>query len=368
MHVRLQTWAPYGIEVSLNGREWLRRSLDKHGCKYVVSGNKFFDIEDYTLAQKLLNSQLETPWTDVLESFLPDVFPSMRGIIGHAINYTWVLWQSEWARDYIFHDPNTVNDYMKNYLRHALISGTSERIIRYFGHPVAGNGQPFPTSKPEVLTRVGKWCDGTRIKHWVDKNSLKLYNEQNVLRFEYTMNNPKRYRIERPAEGDPCGEVKLRHMRQSVDDIVPRTKICSQGINELTKQMATLEDSSTVADILSEVSQRIKVNGKSYRALEVTGKDMALLQAISDPKYFAGAITNKHLQEALGNTSWANGMSGRRLSARISRQLRLLREHGIISKLPNQNKYALTDKGCLLTTSLNQFLGAKLSSLASLAA
>jgi len=172
MHVRLQTWAPYGIEISLNGREWLRRSLDKHGCKYIISGNKFFDIEEYTLAQKLLNSQLETPWTDVLESFLPDVFPSLRGIIGHAINYTWVLWQSEWARDYIFHNPDTVNYYMKNYLRHALISGTSERIIRYFGHPMTSSGQPYSISKPEVLTRVGKWCDGSRIKHWVDKNSL----------------------------------------------------------------------------------------------------------------------------------------------------------------------------------------------------
>jgi len=39
---RLQTWA----QIALNGREWLRRSLDKENCEYIVDGNKFLHIED----------------------------------------------------------------------------------------------------------------------------------------------------------------------------------------------------------------------------------------------------------------------------------------------------------------------------------
>ena len=31
MHVRLQSWAPYSIQVSVNGREWLARQLDRRG-------------------------------------------------------------------------------------------------------------------------------------------------------------------------------------------------------------------------------------------------------------------------------------------------------------------------------------------------
>lgn len=61
-------------------------------------------------------------------------------------------------------------------------------------------------------------------------------------------------------------------------------------------------------------------------------------------------------------------MSGRSLSGRIIRHLRLLREHGLIKKLPNQHKYMLTDKGRQLTTALNQFLGAKVCDLAKLVA
>ena len=368
MSIRLQTWAPYDIQIALNGRQWLKRLLDKSGCNYILHGNKFLDIDDYALAQQLLNSQLDTRWIDMLTGFLADVFPSMRSVIGEDLDYHWTLWQSEWAKDYVFADPNLLDAYMPPLLRHAFITGTSERVIRYFGHPVRKNGQPFPTSKPDVMTRFKQWHDGARIKHWVDNNSLKVYNEQNILRFEFTMNNPARYRIYRTAEGDSGGQKKLRHMRKGVADIVPRTQISSARINSLTEQVATLENETTVGDILAKVSMRIKSKGKSFRALDVTGKDLALLQAISDPRYFVDAITNKHLQSALGASSWANGLGGRKFSARISRHLRLLRAHGIIKKMPTQHKYFLTAKGRLLTTSLNQFLAASIADLAALAA
>ena len=368
MSIRLQTWAPYDIQIALNGREWLRRLLDKSGCGYILDGNKFFDIEDYALAQQLLDSQLDTRWIEKMTSFLPGVFPSMRDLIGDNFGYHWILWQSEWAKDYIFTDPDVLSGHMRQLLRHAFITGTSERVIRYFGHPVYSNGQPYSTAKPEVSTRINKWYDGARIRHWVDNNSIKIYNEQNVLRFEFTMNNPKRYRIYRTAEGDSGGEKKLRHMRKGVSDIVPRTQVSSARIQHFTEQMAVMEEDSSVGDILDKVSKRLKIKGKNYRALDVTGKDLALLKAISDPKYFVDSITNKHLQAALGDSPWANKLSGQGLSARISRHLRLLREHGIIKKLPNQHKYMLTKKGRLLTTALNQFLGAKISDLASLAA
>ncbi|HBD86580.1 MAG TPA: hypothetical protein DC001_04055 [Clostridiales bacterium] len=92
------------------------------------------------------------------------------------------------------------------------------------------------------------------------------------------------------------------------------------------------------------------------------------MQAIADPKFNVDAISNKQLQKALYGQPWAKDMEGRKLAARISRHLRLLREHGLIRKLPKQHKYTLTDKGRLLTTSLNQFLGAKISDLSKLAA
>ena len=368
MSVRIQTWAPYDIQIAMNGREWLRRQLDEAGVGYHRDGNKFFYIDDYEKAQQLLNAQLDTRWIESLSGFLPTVFPSMGNLLGENMNYTWTLWQSEWARDYIFDEPDVLTSYMGQLLRHAFITGTGERILRYMGHPVRENGQPYPSAKPEVITRLNSFYDGGRIRHWVGRNSLKFYNEQNILRFEFTMNDPTKFKIHRTVEGSGSEEKKFLPMRQGIADIVPRTRICSSRINNLTEQMATLEDDITVGELIAKVTNPKVTGGKRYRGLDVTGKDLPLLKCIADPKYSVDAITNKDLQLSLGNTAWANSLSGRGLSGRISRHLRLLREHGLIKKMPKQHKYLLTAKGRALTTALSECLGAKVSDLANLAA
>ena len=368
MSIRLQTWAPYEVQIALNGREWLRRLLDKNDIKYVLDGNKFLDIGDYGRAQELLNSQLDARWIEMLSGFLPDVFPTMPALTGGVFDYTWTVWQSEWAKDYIFSDPQELQFHMGHLLRHAFITGTSDRVLRYMGKPVDKDGQPHWAADPELMSRVSLWYDGARIRHWVDKNSLKLYNEQNVLRFEFTMNDPTKFHIHRTVEGSDSDVKKFLPMRKGIADIAVRTQICSSRIKNFTEQVATLDEDVSVGEILSKVSKAVVSNGRRYRGLDVTGKDLALLQAVADPKFNVDAITNKHLQHDLGGTLWANRLTGRSLSSRIGRHLRILREHGIIKKLPNQHRYILTAKGRLLTTALNQFLGANICDLGKLVA
>src|SRR3954454_14290408 len=47
MHVRLQTWAPYEIQVYVNGREWLARQMDRAGIGYRRSDNKITQVDDF---------------------------------------------------------------------------------------------------------------------------------------------------------------------------------------------------------------------------------------------------------------------------------------------------------------------------------
>jgi hypothetical protein len=237
------------------------------------------------------------------------------------------------------------------------------------GHPVRKDGQPFREADPELMSRVNLWYDGARIRHWVGKNSVKMYNEQNVLRFEMTMNDPAKYHIHRNIEGRLNEEKKFLPMRKGIADIGVRAKISSDRLRCFTEHMATVTEADvTVSELISKIDKPVISDGKKYRALEITGKDMDLLKSISDPKYSVDAITNKHLRNVLAGTTWANGLTDKKLSARISRNLRLLREHGLIKKLPKQHKYMLTDKGRLLTTALNQFLCASIGDLAKIAA
>jgi hypothetical protein len=354
MSARLQTWAPYEIQFALNGREWLRRSLDKAGCGYYASGNKFLHIDDYGLAQNLLDAQANTDFAKLLAGFLPTVFPRMADILGPGLSYYWTYWQSEVARDYIFKNQNELSAMMDDYMIHAMITGSGERILKYFGSPVRKDGQPHHSANPEIISRAKLWYDGARVRHWNHSNSVKFYNEHNVLRFEMTMNDPTDFVINRHAEGQSKDEAKKRRkMRKGVSDTAARVEISKNIINRFTEQMSTVDEKTRLGDILGTVAKPVIRQGNRIRALDVFGKDRELLRAIADPALIVHSITNKELQSRLVGSAWAKGMSGKQLSSRISRNLRFLRDHGLIKKLPNQRRYALTDKGRKLTTAID---------------
>ncbi len=369
MNVRLQTWAPYEIQVALNGREWLRRSLDKEGCDYLIQGNKFLHIEDYDLAQKILNAQIQTDFNALLTGILPSVFPKMPEVVGKGLSYYWTFWQSELARDYIFKSDDALNALMLDFQLHALVTGKGERILKYFGSPIRADGQPFKNTNPEIVSRTSTWHDGLRVRHWNDKNSVKFYNEHNVLRFEMTMNDPTRFKIHRHAENQDKSEPKrFLPMRKGISDTAARVDVSNSIINRFTEHMSVVEEKIRLGDLLKSVEEPIIRDGKRMRALDVFGKDRALLRVISDPAFDVHAITNKKLQLLLRGTPWSKNMSDKQLSGRISRHLRLLRDHGLIKKLPKQRKYSLTDKGRKITTAIDVALSASVNDLLKLSA
>jgi hypothetical protein len=369
MSVRLQTWAPYEIQISLNGRAWLRRPLDSPGCGYIVHGNKFIHIDDYDLAQKFLDMQAKVLFGDVLDSFLPIVFPTMPEVLGKGLSYYWTYWQTEVARDYIFEDRDELSALMDDFMIHAMITGKGDRILNYFGNPVKADGQPHHRANPEIMSRAKQWYDGVRVRHWLGTNSVKFYNEHNVLRFEMTMNNPNNFKIHRHAENQDKSEPKkFMPMRKGVSDTAARVEISNQVIDRFVGHMSAVEEKTRLSEVLSPVTLPITDKGKRVRALDTFGKDKELLFAIANPAFDVHAITNKKLQSAFIGTAWAKGMTGKKLSGRITRQLRLLREHGLIRKLPNQRKYALTDKGRKLTAAIEAASATSVNDLLKLAA
>jgi len=297
--------------------------------------------------------------------------------------YYWTLWQSEVAKDYIFESVDALKPLMDDFLRYSLINGTGERILKYFGAPVKANGQPGrmgeqsaerttsprANSNPEIISRANLWYDGLRVRHWNGKNSVKFYNEHNVLRFETTMNDPAKFKIYRHAENqDKSEDKKLMPMRKGIADISVRAEVSKRIVDRFTEHMSAAEDKTRLGDLLSGVSKPKTVKGKKVRAIEAFGKDQLLLTAISDPAFDVAGITNKQLRLKLKDTPWAKGMNDKQLSGRITRHISLLRNHGLIKKLPNQSKYILTDNGRLVTSAVAAALGASVNDLLHFAA
>ncbi|HEX6729923.1 MAG TPA: hypothetical protein VF074_07920, partial [Pyrinomonadaceae bacterium] len=55
LHVRLQSWLPFSIQVCVNGREWLARQMDRAGISYQQRDNCFSYIADTQRAQQLMD-------------------------------------------------------------------------------------------------------------------------------------------------------------------------------------------------------------------------------------------------------------------------------------------------------------------------
>jgi hypothetical protein len=368
MSVRVQTWFPYEIQIAINGREWLRRGLERQGVAHTADGNKFLSVGDFGAAQKILDSQPLAPWFGLLDGFAREAFPTMGQTLGGGPGYRWTLWQSEWATDLIFDSPGSVAPLMDSLLRHELANGTGERVLRYFGKPVRPDGQPHPLADPEIVTRSSAWYNGIRVKHWLDGNSVKFYNEHNALRFETTLNNPATFKVWRHREGSQDGEKERLPLRKGVADIPLRAKVCDEINRRFISQAAQVKDTAKVREIVASVRRKTR-DGRPVRTLDILGKDRELLAAVADPTLASlGGITNKALQKALAGTEWAKGMTGKRLSARIGRHLRLLRDHGIISKVPEQRKYFLSEKGRRLTAIIPAILSASTEQLTNHAA
>lgn len=366
MSLRLQTWFPYQIQVALNGREWLRRSLGKEGIDALICGNKIYEVGNLERAQYLLTAQLNTRWVELLDGFVPLIFPSMQQILG-PVSYTWTLWQSEWATDLLL-PIELFKELTDPLLRHAWMTGTSQRILRYMGRTQGEKDWPRSNAKPSLMSRCQPFYDGLCVRHWLDQNSIKMYNEQHeqsgVVRMEVTVNNPGAFRVHRHKQGQSKSKEKeFLPLRKGVADIPLRAEIANQITDRFAEQQASFSDQRPLHELLDQVTRRFTRERRPVRALDLFGKDRKLLLDISDPAFSIDGLTNKRLREKMKTDPWAKGKTDKQCASRVTRQLRLLRDHGLIHKVKKQNRYMLTEKGKLITAALSTVLSASIDQL-----
>jgi len=350
MNIRLQTWFPYHIQVAMNGREWLRRDLEKKDIGFERHENKILYLDDYPAAQRCLDRQLNTRWADLLGGFLPLVFPSMPEILGPHLQPYWTLWQSEWATDHIFESQRVLLPIGENLILQAFLTGTTARVLRYFDRPLTKEGHPYANMPHAVESRFLEMGDGLRVRHWVGRNSVKVYTEQNVLRTETTINDPNMFKVHRRTQGQGKQEPKrYLPMRKGVADIPLRAQVSEDVNRRMNQSLAQMKDDSPIRDLIKSACQKRTKNQRSIRALDLLGKDRALLCALADPRFILAGVTNRELRMALDKEPGWKGRTEAQQSAKMSRMIRLLRDHGILHKYPKRNRYRLSAHGRQLT-------------------
>lgn len=370
MSIRMQTWFPYRIQIAVNGREWLARQLERAGVGFMRIGNKIHEVEDFSVMQPLLDQHLRTNWCSMLDGFVPIAFPTLRSALDNELlHYSWNVWQSEWASDLLFKSRADLDEIIDAVVRHAFIGGHPERLLRYFDRPTRNDGLVRSNSRRPLKTTVTDFDEGHRVRHWLESNSVKLYNEGNVLRIETTVNDPYAFRVYRRKQGAPPDAAKnLRPLRKGVADNVLRAHVSQDVNNRFADHLATMRSDTPLRALVQGVTSRKRKRGRSVRALDPTGKDLALLSAIADPRFIVGGFQNKDIRLALDSDPRYRRKTDKQRSGMTTRSFRLLRDHGVIRRLPKSRKYQLTATGRQLVTALLAALSASTQELAKIAA
>lgn len=134
MHVRVQSWFPFTVDICLNARHWLARQMDRAGLGYEQRDNCFIFLADPVAAQALLDEQLRTPWAKVLDGLLEQAHPchhQIRAPLG--LSYYWSASESEYATDVLFRSPAALARLYPLFVRHGLSTFGVSRCATFFG-------------------------------------------------------------------------------------------------------------------------------------------------------------------------------------------------------------------------------------------
>ena len=356
MHIRVQTWLPFTIQICLNGREWLAQQLRRVGSDFQQVDNCVWALANPALAQRLL-TQLETRrWARVLRAFATRVNPLLRR---HGVRpYYWSLEESEYATDVLFADAASLQQVYPALVHHAVRHFRTPDVLRFLGRP----RRPHTT---EVTTRVQRRVEGVRVKHWVAENSLKMYDKRGlVLRVETTLNQPRRFKVYRATGPDtPRHWVPLR---KGIADI-PRRVTLSRATNaRYLDALSVVELPTPVAQILDPVSRPRVIAGRPYRPLHpIAPADSVCFAHLADGRTLLDDIRAADLRRALCPEEPTDPIGQRRLTGRVSRRLRLYRAHGLLAKVTGTRRYRLTPNGHQI---INAALRCREATLAQLAA
>jgi len=376
MHLRLQTWFPFQIDICLNGREWLCRQLDGEGLAYRRQGNCLVQVQDWARAQTLLNTQVHWDWPKALAGLLKEFHPLSRQLCRPLeLSYYWSVSESEYATDLVFRDAATLARLYPQWIRHAITTFGCTDVMRYLGRRVPTQpGQVPGHFGGEVISDIKCRQEGVRAKHSVNGNSVKMYDKAytpvgNVFRVETTTNRPQEFRTFRRPEAQPKGPKRWRVLRRSVADMPRRAEVSLAVNGRYLAALASTSGATPLAESAAKVCRPRRRQGRRYRGLNPwSPPDAALLEAVSCADFAIAGLRNRDLQTRLFGHQKVSALERRRRANRLTRRLALLRAHGLLRKVTGTHRYLLTGQGRTVITALLAARQASVEQLNKLAA
>jgi len=341
MHVRLQSWFPFEIQVYINGHEWLARQMDQRGIKYERYDNCFTYIEDLETAQQLCERLAHRKWPRVLNAFARRLNPMLPTIKAAGFGeYYWVTDQCEVATDVMFQNRASLEAILPDLFEHAALHFSAEDVLRFLGRKLHGN------FKGEVKTSLKKRPEGCRVKHCMKRNNIKMYDKWSVLRIETTINNPREFKVLKVVETPEGDTRRWMPMGKGVANFWRYSQVGTQANHRYLEALAHVQPKGEAIQALDDLCRSRIKDGKRYAKFNpVTKQDCALFAAVLSGEHAINGFRNRDLRNHLYDRPPATPQEAKRRCARISRLIAKLRGHGLIMKVKNARLYRVTQRG-----------------------
>jgi hypothetical protein len=343
MHIRLQSWVPFNIQVCLNGREYLACQMAREGIGYQKQDNCFTRIDDFARAQELSDKLENYDWDKFLNPLAHLINPMLERKPGlkDLKGYYWSVRQSEYATDILFRDQASLDASYPSLIRHAIEEFRSDDVLRFLGRRT--NSRFSGRSEGSLKRRV----EGVRVKHFIEENSIKMYNKAgSVLRVETTINNPRRFRVRRQGTSKGKRVMRWQQLRKGVADFRRRSEIACSANRRYLDALAVVGETKPSRQLFDTVSKRIEKDGRPYRALRpISPEDSRLFESIMGGEFSIQGFRNREIRERLTAQVESDPRERKRAAGRITRLLRLLVAHNLIYKVVHTNYYRITKKG-----------------------
>jgi hypothetical protein len=324
--VKVGTYLPHPVRVCLNGHEWAKQQARQVGLGFTSLDNGFLACDDPERLQAIcdgLGPADVQRFFDRWQAQLPWPLTAADRAAGYQHRLS--IWQLEVSRTQVFDQPVQGRHFFEAVIRENLDLGRPDRISLLVPTRITRR-TPAPAHgyRTRVITTGIAPSLHVEYKHTDIKQYFK---EERALRTETTINDPTDFQSRKALE------------------TLPQLRATGARINEQVLAVERVSHACSLSrDALAHLQTPRQQDGQRIPALRFGDpRVVALLQALCGFAHLPAGFRNRdlrpHVAALLGRdlTTYSRGA--------MTYDLRRLRLHGLIERVPRTHRYTLTSFG-----------------------
>jgi hypothetical protein len=326
--IKFCSYFPYNAKLCLNGNHWAQHQAAKAGIGFVPLDNAFARVDDPAALQKICDA-LGAPQIQALLdkwlAILPNPFTAADNDAGYRYNVS--MLQVEFSLTQMLDTPTSGRVFFENVIRENLDVGRPDQVSLIFHRQIKRRG---PKATPgKFRTRV--ITDGVTPSLHADykHTTIKQYHKKGkALRTETTINDTTDFGIRKGLTNLPA----LREIGFSANRRLLRVQSISHDPITGIQALHTITDPVTT------------LTGTRIPGLRLgQQRSHALLTALPMFKLQPHGFRNHDLRQF---TAELRGLDPDTITTgQMTYDIRRLRVHDLIQRIPHSNRYLVTDTG-----------------------